>query len=84
MVRFTVASATQGALVAYSNVLTNNGNGSDVFDVVMGAGTFPAGTTFTLYHSDGITPLTSGRRVVGMFCLLLIVLLTPPFIVRVK
>ena len=39
------------------------------------------------HHSpplDDITPLTLGRRVVGMFCLLLIVLLTPPFIVRVK
>jgi uncharacterized repeat protein (TIGR01451 family) len=54
----TVASATQGALVTYTNVLTNNGNGTDVFNVALGASTFPGGTTFTLYHSDGVTPLT--------------------------
>ena len=54
----TIASATQGALVTFANTLTNNGNGSDVFDVVVGASTFPAGTTYTLYRSDGITPLT--------------------------
>lgn len=39
------------------------------------------------HHSpplDDITPLTPGRRVLGVFCLLLIVLLTPPFIIRVR
>ena len=57
----TIASATQGALLTFNNVLTNNGNGTDVFNVVMGAGTFPVGTTFTLYHSDGLTPLTDSN-----------------------
>ena len=57
----TVAAATQGALVTFNNTLTNNGNGSDVFNVVLGAGTFPVGTTFTLYHSNGITPLTDSN-----------------------
>ena len=57
----TVASSTQGALITYNNLLTNNGNGADVFNVVMGASTFPGGTTFTLYHSDGITPLTDSN-----------------------
>jgi uncharacterized repeat protein (TIGR01451 family) len=54
----TVASASQGALVTFSNTLTNGGNGTDVFNVVVGASTYPAGTTFSLYHSDGLTPLT--------------------------
>jgi trimeric autotransporter adhesin len=57
----TVASATQGATITYTNVLTNNGNGPDVFNITMGASTFPAGTTFTLYHSDGVTPLTDSN-----------------------
>ena len=40
-----------------------------------------------LHHSpplDDVTPLTGGRRRVGLFCLFLIVLLTPPFIIRVQ
>ena len=57
----TVASAAQGAMVAFSNTITNNGNGSDVFNVVVGASTYPAGTTFSLYHSDGATPLTDSN-----------------------
>ena len=39
------------------------------------------------HHSpplDDVTPLTSGRRTLGIFCLLLIVVLMPPFIVRVQ
>lgn len=39
------------------------------------------------HHSpplDDITPLTSGRRALGIVCLLLIVVLMPPFIVRVR
>ncbi len=54
----TVASALQGATVAFTNTLTNTGNGSDVFDVTLGGSTFPAGASYTLYQSDGVTPLT--------------------------
>jgi uncharacterized repeat protein (TIGR01451 family) len=53
-----VAAATQGATIAYANTLTNTGNSSDVFDVTIGASTFPAGTTFVLFRADGVTPLT--------------------------
>jgi trimeric autotransporter adhesin len=53
-----VAAATQGATIAYSNVLTNTGNATDVFDIVVGASTFPAGTTYVLFRADGVTPLT--------------------------
>lgn len=53
-----VAAANQGATIAYSNVLTNTGNATDVFDITIGASTFPAGTTYSLFRADGVTPLT--------------------------
>ncbi len=53
-----IPSATQGATVAFSNVLTNTGNDVDVFDVTIGAGTFPGGTSYSLFQADGVTPLT--------------------------
>jgi uncharacterized repeat protein (TIGR01451 family) len=57
----TVASALQGATVSFTNVLTNTGNSSDVFDVVVNAGTFPVGSTYNLFRSDGVTPLTDSN-----------------------
>jgi uncharacterized repeat protein (TIGR01451 family) len=57
----TIASATQGSIVSFTNLLTNTGNAADVFDVTIGATTFPGGTTFTLYRSDGVTPLTDSN-----------------------
>ena len=53
----TVASAIQGGTVAFANVVTNSGNGTDSFDIAVGADTFPPGTTFVLYQADGATPL---------------------------
>jgi trimeric autotransporter adhesin len=60
----TVASAPQGGTVSFINTLTNNGNGSDTFDIAVGSG-FPAGTVFALYKSDGVTPLldTNGNGI---------------------
>jgi uncharacterized repeat protein (TIGR01451 family) len=57
----TVASANQGASVSFNNTLTNTGNNTDSFDVTVGASTFPAGTTFQLFRSDGVTPLTDSN-----------------------
>jgi uncharacterized repeat protein (TIGR01451 family) len=54
----TIPSALQGATVAFTNTLTNTGNGTDVFDITLGGSTFPAGASFTLFQSDGVTPLT--------------------------
>ena len=51
------ASAAQGSTISFNNVLTNTGNSPDSFDVVIGTTSFPAGTSFTLYKSDGVTPL---------------------------
>ena len=52
-----VASASQGATVQFDNVVHNNGNGADSFDITFSANTFPAGTSFTLYKADGVTPM---------------------------
>ena len=61
----TVASATQGSTVTFTNVVKNNGNSPDSFDITLAAGTFPAGTSYTLYQADGVTPLldTNGNGV---------------------
>ena len=52
-----VATAPQGATVQFDNVVHNNGNGSDSFDMTMSGSSFPAGTSFQLYGSDGLTPM---------------------------
>lgn len=54
----TIPSSTQGATLVYTNTLTNTGNGTDRFNVTVGASTFPGGTTYSLFQSDGVTPLT--------------------------
>ena len=52
------ANTNPGQPISFNNVLTNNGNGPDSFDVVVGSSTFPDGTTFELFKTDGVTPLT--------------------------
>lgn len=57
-----VASAGLGATVAFENVIWNLGNSIDTFDIsidetYVDGVSFPEGTTFALYHSDGFTPL---------------------------
>jgi uncharacterized repeat protein (TIGR01451 family) len=61
----TINSAAQGATVTFTDVVTNTGNGTDSFDITFPSNTFPAGTVFTLYKSDGVTPLidTTGNGV---------------------
>lgn len=50
--------AAPGATVSFTNTVTNTGNATDTFNITTGASTFPAGTTFQLFKSDGVTPLT--------------------------
>jgi uncharacterized repeat protein (TIGR01451 family) len=57
----TVASALQGGTVSFVNTLTNNGNGSDVFDISTSANSFPAGSIVQLFQPDGVTPLTDSN-----------------------
>lgn len=61
----TVAAAAQGSTVTFTDVVTNTGNGTDTFNITTSGSTFPAGTVFTLYKSDGVTPLidTNGDSV---------------------
>jgi len=53
----TVATAVQGGTVLFTNVVRNTGNGVDTFDITIANTSFPAGTTFNLFQSDGNTPL---------------------------
>lgn len=81
----TVATASPGQTIQWTNYVWNNGNATDTFDVqfldglaalagtsasfagancdpasmTANACTFPAGTTFQLYQSDGMTTLLS-------------------------
>jgi len=57
----TIASALQGSVVVFTNTLTNTGNGSDVFDITVNMGTFPAGSSATLYQSGGLALLTDSN-----------------------
>lgn len=59
----TVATATQGSTVVFTDYVHNNGNGTDTFNLTLTAGSFPAGTTFLLFKSDGVTPLTDTNAI---------------------
>lgn len=52
-----VASANPGSTVSFANVIKNTGTGIDTFNITLSAGNYPAGTSFVLYKSDGVTPL---------------------------
>jgi uncharacterized repeat protein (TIGR01451 family) len=54
----TVPLASPGATIVFNNRITNTGNGTDSFDIVLtGQAGWPAGTTFSLFQSDGVTSL---------------------------
>jgi uncharacterized repeat protein (TIGR01451 family) len=53
----TVTSIPQGGTVTFTNPVTNDGNGPDSFDITYANTSFPVGTTFQLFKSDGVTPL---------------------------
>ena len=54
----TIASAAAGSTINFTNVIWNLGNAVDSFVISMaGQATWPAGTTFTLLQSDGVTSL---------------------------
>lgn len=54
----TIASAAAGSTFSFTNVIWNLGNAADTFAISMaGQGTWPAGATFTLLQSDGVTSL---------------------------
>jgi uncharacterized repeat protein (TIGR01451 family) len=53
----TIASATAGSTIKFTQKAFNAGNASDIVNLMTAIGTFPAGTTFTLFAADGVTPL---------------------------
>lgn len=53
----TETSVPQGGTAAFDNVIENTGNASDTFNITVSGSTFPAGTTFQFFQSDGVTPL---------------------------
>ncbi len=56
-----VASALQGSIVQFHNVIINTGGGTDTFNITLPANTFPAGTTFALYNTTNSAPLTDSN-----------------------
>lgn len=46
-----------GTTVTFTNSVKNTGNGTDTFNITLSGSTYPTGTTFQLYKSDGTTPL---------------------------
>ena len=63
----TVTSATQGATVVFNNVVKNNSNTTDSFDITVNTASsgFPAGSSYALYQADGVTPMldTNGNGI---------------------
>ncbi|MEB0138204.1 MULTISPECIES: hypothetical protein [unclassified Undibacterium] len=53
----TVPSAAVGSSVAFASKLFNSGNAADVFNLSVASSTFPSGTVYNFYASDGRTPL---------------------------
>ncbi|MDX2220916.1 MAG: hypothetical protein SF172_18010 [Burkholderiales bacterium] len=53
----TIGPVDPGSLALFTNVITNIGTASDTYNVTLGTSNYPAGTTFQLFGSDGLTPL---------------------------
>ena len=49
--------AAPGSTTSFLNAVKNTGNGTDTFNISISAGNFPAGSSFQLFKSDGVTPL---------------------------
>ncbi|WP_305369301.1 hypothetical protein [Photobacterium leiognathi] len=52
-----VPTAKQGERVYFTNYIWNTSNAEDTFNITHESSTFPAGTSFYIYKSDGVTPL---------------------------
>ncbi len=61
---FIVDTASRGATVVFDNIIRNTGNSDDVFDMTMDEAnsSFPTGTVFQLFQSDGFTPLMDSNN----------------------
>lgn len=64
----TQPSVVAGGSVKFTQTIYNNGNASDAVNLTAPTSDFPAGTTFTFFAADGVTPLldTTGDGVVDL------------------
>lgn len=53
----TVATITSGGSAKFTQRLFNTGNADDTFNLTTTGSTFPAGSVFTFFAADGVTPL---------------------------
>lgn len=58
----TVASAAQGSTVSFTNIVKNTGLASETYNITLTGSSFPAGTTFRLVRSDGVTALLDSNN----------------------
>ncbi len=56
-----VASKPAGGVAQFVNTITNQGNGTDTFNLTLEGSTFPAGTTFSLWNETGTVPLSDNN-----------------------
>lgn len=56
-----VSLVAAGGLVEFTNIVTNNGNADDIFEMSMVSDTFPAGTVFTFFDSSGNVQLADSN-----------------------
>ena len=52
-----VASANAGSTISFTDAVINTSNGADRYNITVSGSTYPAGTTFSFFGADGITPL---------------------------
>jgi uncharacterized repeat protein (TIGR01451 family) len=55
----TIASAAPGTAISFTKQVFNTGNAADAIDLSVASSTFPAGTVFTFFAADGVTPLVN-------------------------
>ncbi len=56
-----VDTIAAGGTVVFNSVVTNNGNATDIFEMTVNQGSFPAGTVFTFYDDSGVVQLTDSN-----------------------
>lgn len=61
-----VDTAATGGTVIFSNIITNTGNGTDVFELSIDYGNFPEGTVFTFWDATNSVQLTDTNSVAGV------------------
>jgi len=53
-----ISSAFSGSAVTFTNVVRNDGNAPDSFNLTLQNSTFPTGTTCQILAADGVTPIS--------------------------